>query len=185
MDGLTLEFNQPNSLLKARVMSMDHQERWSYHGEGLFYLLKDNGNQLLNEPLFMRRQNASALRLEIIEDGTGSALDSTYAQIGYVPQELLFIARGEGPFTLAYGNAAMLHGTSRSNNISLGELTENSQQGFLRKAVVKDKVVLGGEELLAVPKPKPWKKLILWFILVVGVATLAYMAWSLTRKMNR
>ncbi|MBF0235085.1 MAG: DUF3999 domain-containing protein [Desulfamplus sp.] len=184
VDSLTIKFNQPNSLLKARVLCLDDQNVWCYRGQGLFYKLSNNGDELINEALTMQQQNISALRLEIIEDGVGSAFDSIELHVGYVPQEILFIARGKGPFTLAYGNASMMSTPSKSNGDFLKGLTENGQQNLLRKAELKEKVVLGGEEMLKVPKEKPWNKIVLWLVLIAGVATLAVMAWSLTRKMN-
>jgi hypothetical protein len=185
VDSLTIQFNQPNSLLKARVLCLDDQNVWRFRGEGLFYKLTNNGNELSNETLIIQRQNISALRLEIVEDGVGSAFDSTQLHVGYVPQEILFIARGKGPFILAYGNAGMMNAPPKNKGAFLKGLTENGQQNLLRKAEVKEKVVLGGKEMLKVPKEKPWKKIILWLVLVGGVATLAVMAWSLTRKMNQ
>ncbi len=185
VDSLTIVFSQPNSLLKARVASLDGQKSWRYRGEGLFYLLTNNGNELRNEPLYIKRQNISALRLEIVEDGVGGALQSTKVQVGYVPQELLFIARGRGPFTLAYGNGSIEKSTLGNKGAFFRGLTENEQHNLLRKAEVQEKVILGGKKQLEIPSPKPWKKIILWLVLLAGVATLAVMAWSLTRKMNK
>ena len=185
VDSLTIDFNQPNSLMKARVLCLDDQNVWHNRGKGLFYSLTNNGVELANEPMVIERQNISALQLEIIEDGVGGAFDSTQLQVGYVPQELLFIARGKGPFILAYGNASMVNNPSASKDGFLKGLSENGQQNLLRQAEVKGKVVLGGEAMLKVQEKKPWKKIILWMILLAGVATLAVMAWSLTRRMNQ
>jgi hypothetical protein len=185
VDELTIEFSQPNSLLKAKVSCLDTENIWHYRGEGLFYLLTNDGAELRNEPLTIQRQNITALRLEIIEDGVGGAMESTKIKAGYVPHELLFIARGQGPFTLAYGNGNMVNTAPKNKGALLKGLAENEQQNLLRKAEVREKVILGGAEQLKIARQKPWKKIILWVVLLAGVATLAVMAWSLTRKMNQ
>ncbi|MDJ0623617.1 MAG: DUF3999 domain-containing protein [Desulfocapsaceae bacterium] len=185
IDGLKMEFDQPNSLLKVRVSSLNSDERRQYQGEGLFYYISDNGNVLYNEPLFFRQHRPTKLILELMEKGIGAELDSTRIFLGYTPQELLFVARGSSPFLLAYGNGNMQISSVEKSSAAFQSLAENNEQNLIRQAEVGQRIILGGEGMLAVPAPNPWKKRILWLVLVGGVAILAAMAWSLTRKMNR
>ncbi len=184
IDGLRIEFNQPNSLLKSRLLWLDNRSTWHYKTEGLFYLLTNNGIELRSEPLSFPRQYTSAIRLEVVEDGVGRALETIKVKVGYVPQEIFFIARGQGPFTLAYGHGKMVSDTQRSSRSLLRDIPINGQQNLLRKAEIKEKVVLGGEMQLHVPHQKPWRKIVLWLVLIAGVVTLAVMAWALAGKMN-
>lgn len=185
IDGLKMEFNQPNSLLKVRLSSHKSDERRQYHGEGLFYYLSDNDTVLYNEPMYFRRHSPTKLRLELMEGGIGADLKSTRIFLGYTPQEMLFVARGSSPFLLAYGNGKIQTSAAKKRSTALQSLTENDEQNLIRKAEIGQRIILGGEKMLAIPAPNPWKKRILWLVLIGGVAILAIMAWSLTRKMNR
>ncbi|NBB75759.1 MAG: DUF3999 family protein, partial [Bacteroidetes bacterium] len=185
IDGLKMEFDQPNSLLKVRVTSLNSDQGEQYRGEGLFYYLSDNGNVLYNEPMFFLRHSPTKLRLELLEDGIGADLESTQIFLGYTPQEMLFVARGSGPFLLAYGNGKIQKSADTKRSTALQSLIKKDEQNLIRKAEIGQRIILGGEKMLAVPTPNPWKKRILWLVLVGGVVILAVMAWSLTRKMNR
>ncbi len=185
IDGLKMEFDQPNSLLKVRVSSINSDERQQYRGEGLFYYLTDNGNVLYNEPMSFRRHSPTKLRLELMENGIGADLESTRIFLGYTPQEMLFVARGSTPFLLAYGNGKMQTSVDTKRTTALQSLAEKDEQSLDREAGIGKQIILGGEKMLALPAPNPWMKRILWLVLVGGVAVLAAMAWSLTRKMNR
>jgi hypothetical protein len=185
IDGLKMEFDQPNSLVKARVLSLGSSEKWRYQGEGLFYFLSDNGNVLHNEPMIVQRHTPTRLRLELMEDLVGAELESSRIFLGYTPQEMIFIGRGSSPFTLAYGNGKMNISPAGNGSTAFQTLTENEEQNLIRTAEIGQHIILGGEELLATPVPNPWKKRVLWLVLCAGVAVLAVMAWSLMRKMNR
>lgn len=185
IDGLKMEFDQPNSLLKVRVTSLNSDKRQQYRGEGLFYYLADGDTVLYNEPMSFRRHSPTKIRLELMEGGIGADLQSTRLFLGYTPQELLFVARGSSPFLLAYGNGKMLNSADRKKSSTLKSLADNDEQNLIRKAEIGQQITLGGEKMLTIPAPDPWKKRVLWLVLVGGVAILAAMAWSLTRKMNR
>ncbi len=185
IDALKMEFDQPNSLVKARVMSLGPSEKWRYHGEGLFYFLTDNGNVLHNEPMIMERHTPSRLRLELMEDVVGAELESTRIFLGYTPQEILFIARGSSPFTLAYGNGKMDSSPAGDRSTAFRIPTEKDEQNLIGIAEIGQRIVLGGEKMLSTPAPNSWNKRVLWLVLCIGVAILAAMAWSLLRNMNR
>lgn len=185
IDGLKVEFSQPNSLLKLKITSFDDQGKLYYRGEGLFYHLEDNGNALLSDPLFFRQHRPTILRLELVEKPTGANLDSTTILLGYTPQELVFVARGSSPYLLAYGNGKMVNLVEGSQASAFQSLTANDEQNLIRQAKIGERVILGGEKMLVIPKPSPWKKWVLWLVLIGGVALLAAMTWSLMRKMKR
>ncbi|MEE4243124.1 MAG: DUF3999 domain-containing protein [Desulfopila sp.] len=185
VDGLKMEFDQPNSIVKARVLSLGPSEKWRYAGEGLFYYLSDNGNVLHNEPIMVQRHTPTRLRLELMEDIAGAELESTRIFIGYTPREVLFIARGSSPFILAYGNGRMCVSPAGKQSTAFQTLTESNDQNLIRIADIGERITLGGEIQLSIPVPNPWKKRALWLVLSAGVAILAVMAWSLMRKMTR
>ena len=185
IDGVKVEFDQPNSLLNVRVSSSDVNGKRQFQGAGLFYYLSDDGNVLYNEPLFFRQHRPTTLRLELMDKGTGAELDSTRILLGYTPQEMLFVARGSSPYLLAYGNGKMADPPYTRKTAAFQSLAANSDQDIINNAEIGQRIILGGEKMLVVPTPSPWRKWILWLVLLGGVALLAAMAWSLMRKMNR
>jgi hypothetical protein len=55
----------------------------------------------------------------------------------------------------------------------------------IKRAVVGKRIELGGEQALQpAPRGLPWKKLLLWGVLLLGVGVLAFMARSLVQEMK-
>jgi hypothetical protein len=184
VDSLQVAFPRPNSILQARIHTRNSSEPWRFRTEMLFYELVENGITLKNEPVVMQRGNVQYFRLEVAEDGTGSGADALKLQVGYTPHDLVFIARGSGPFVLAYGNGRMKTAGPGKSRAEIHGLVGEKNKSIVRVATLGEKTVLGGEEKLERVKEPPWKKIVLWTVLLVGVVVLAAMAWSLTRKMN-
>lgn len=90
-------------------------------------------------------------------------------------QEVLFLARGPGPFTLAYGNAAANQGS-----VPLDTLL---QDVTITLAGAGPSFVLGGAERLRPSHNPLWKMAVLWIALGAGVLVLGWMAYRLSRDL--
>ena len=95
--------------------------------------------------------------------------------------QLVFLARGEPPFTLALGN-----GSVKAANFPLSTLIPD---GGAERLKALGQATLAGEVAVASPvvavspaAGTDWKKLGLWAVLLLGVAALGAMAFSLLRK---
>ena len=95
--------------------------------------------------------------------------------------QLVFLARGEPPFTLALGNAS-----AKAANLPLSTLIPDysaERLNTLGQATVAGDVRVTSPALVAAVDTEPnWKKLGLWAVLLLGVAALGAMAYSLLRK---
>ena len=92
-------------------------------------------------------------------------------------QEVLFLARGAGPFLLAYGDA-----TAGQGSVSLGPLLQGIA---LQPATAGAPFVLGGADRLhSQSAALRWKKAVLWSALALAVLVLAWMAYQLTRQLE-
>lgn len=104
-------------------------------------------------------------------------------ELAYAQYELIFLADGNGPYRLAWGQA-----DSQSKAANLGEmlavdLTDPEQRGALVTLGATE--TAGGPEKL-IPKTKlPWKKWLLWALLLLAVLVTGRMALGLYREMNR
>jgi hypothetical protein len=98
--------------------------------------------------------------------------------VEWVPHEVVFVARGTGPFYVAYGSAA-----AESAAVSLAVLPKNV---LIASASLSDPELLGGDvRLKPPPAPYAWKTALLWVILVAGAALLAWMALRPSKDFSR
>ena len=107
-------------------------------------------------------------------------------QIGWTAHELLFLARGPAPYLLAFGSGQLFNEPGKSSSdMILPALKKGKSYRLITPAFIGKQLCLGGDKVLEMPAPpRPWKKWILWSVLCIGVAVLAWMAWSLYCQMN-
>jgi hypothetical protein len=184
VDIINIKLPEHNSLLQANIKSRSElPSSWRLQGTGMFYNLTIEGSLFENSPAPVSCISDRYWRIETdSESGIGSGIP--VLRLGWIPHELLFVARGEGPFTLAYGSISM-QTSGQPLDALLAALNKKPANDFVKEAIIKQKVVLGGDKsLLPPPPPLPWKKWILWAVLVAGVAILGVMAWKLFTQMN-
>lgn len=104
-------------------------------------------------------------------------------RLGWVPERLIFVAQGEGPYLLAYGNA--LAGPSEFGIDALLRRTDAS----LKPAEAKSggEIILGGPSKLIPPPPSPmetWKKILTFSLMGLATLGLGLMAYRLVRQMG-
>ena len=206
VDALQLNFREKNSIVQAsfHTGSEDH-EVWHHRCGGLFYSLQVEGTDLTNKILRCPGASHRFWRMEVIQDGAGlqNARDRGEAppllQIGWRPHDLIFLAQGEAPYVLAWGSgklkAAKAHhllSAPSASNMILQTLADRSaidtqsEEGMVRRVIPGEHIILGGEQALQLPSPPlPWKKWMLWGILVAGVILVAAMTWKLALQIHR
>jgi len=103
-------------------------------------------------------------------------------RVAWPQRQLIFLAQGEPPFRLAYGNPLVKPVT----DLGLAQLI----QGIGSTGVKPESVSLGKAHRVAAyhpgeaEKPIPWKTIGLWIVLLLGTGVLGYMALSLYRQMD-
>ncbi|MBF0302847.1 MAG: DUF3999 domain-containing protein [Desulfamplus sp.] len=206
VDAVQIKFNQTNSIIRATIESSslyqsvsEHNTQWYQRCEGVFYTLnagklkKAEDAELSNSIFTFPITSDRFWRMKVSQDGAGLA-NSVYPpilKVGWIPHEILFVARGNPPYTLAYGSVKFLE--QNANIIKM-----NSQSGYIIETILKDvsrkeiadatygaPIILGGDDALQLPPPPiPWEKWILWGVLIFGVCLLAFMAWRLVNQMK-
>ena len=101
--------------------------------------------------------------------GFGGSLPAL--RVGYRPDEVVFVARGEAPFEIAYGSGRV--GPPHRSNESLRVLTSSEDERLLpaTDVVLSEPRTLAGESALAEPLIPDWRRFVLWSVL--GAAALA------------
>ena len=183
-------FAVSNSIARLSVQSRpDEKANWTARCEQVFYYLSFEGNVISNEPCNFQPTADSLWRVAVEQDGAGlqSATSRISLQLGRQPSELLFVARGTPPYLLAFGSGKYLQANSISGDgMLLQTIQGDDKEKMIGQARPGEKIRLGGELALQAPaKPMPWKKWLLWAVLVLGVGLLAFMVRSLSKEMNK
>lgn len=187
VDRVRLRFSDKNTLVRATFFSRsDPDEKWRFRKSGVFYDLHFDQARLTQDSAEVGLVSDSYWRVETDEGVLGDSGVIPKLELGWQPHELLFVAQGEGPFTLAYGSARLDKESSRKNTAGLlAQVIGKEEDALLKKAELLPKTVLGGPEMLVpAPPPLPWRKWLLWGVLAAGVGIIARMALSLIRGMN-
>ena len=178
IDRLNIELPELNTVTELVVLSRARQDDpWRTVLHKGFYRLKGEGTELRNGavPIEVTSDRHWLVRADKRGGGVGSGALSL--SVAWVPHEVIFLARGATPFSIAYGSAS-----ASAAAVSLADIPKNVSIG---RASLASPQLSGGEaRLLPSPAPLPWKKAILWALLVIGAALLAWMAYRLSRDMR-
>lgn len=188
--GLNLErvriaLTQANSLAPATLYGRRESSLpWQPLGNGLLYRLTQNGQDVQQNELQLPGQTVQQLRLVVDERGGGLGAEAPSLEFAVRGTQLVFLARGAGPYTLALGNP-----TASAANLPLATLIPDYSAQRLKQlgqAKVEGAAQLASATVApaaAVAAGGPdWKKIGLWAVLLLGVLALAGMAFSMLRK---
>lgn len=187
-DRIRLRFTEKNTLAEATLFSRpDREATWRNRQHSVFYHLTFEETTLVQDTASVDLTTDRYWKLAVEEDAFSDPGTVPTVELGWLPHELLFVARGEGPFMLAYGSARLgKEEQHRDTHGTLARMMGGEKEGLLRDAAVLSKRELGGSgQLVPPPPPVPWKTWLLWGVLVIGVGVIAMMALSLGKGMSR
>ncbi|WP_439863460.1 DUF3999 domain-containing protein [Pseudomonas antarctica] len=182
VERLRIDLKQPNTLAPVSLSGRrEASQAWQPLSNGLLYRLTQNGQDVVQDELQLPGQTVAELKLQVDERGGGLGVDAPALRFAVRATQLVFLARGEPPFTLAVGNASV-----KAANLPLSTLIPDASAERLKTlgtAAVAGEVVVKPPAVAASPAVgTDWKKLGLWAVLLLGVAALGAMAYSLLRK---
>jgi hypothetical protein len=155
-------------------------EPWHSIAHSVVYRLTREGHQVMSPELSvgLHSERFWLLRVDQRGGGLGTSMPILYA--GWVPQKIVFAARGEAPFQIAYGSARALPAGYPIETLVPG--WRNDARPKLPQAQTLPEHLLGGAASLQRQYDrKTWG---LWTALVLGVAVLGWMAWRLAKQMQ-
>lgn len=181
VDRINLQLPDTNTLARARFESRaDKKGRWHLRGQQRVYRLLANGITLHNEDLIIDRQTDRYWRVTL--NNAGTLNKSPQLRVGWLPQQLIFLARGGGPYVLAYGRANNSDATGSTQQLTQIQVPEQSL--LVGEAEAGSPFPLGGQARLQVSHTPDWRQIMLWAILLLAVVSLAVMAMRLFRDIN-
>ena len=183
VDRLNLALPQRNTLTRVRIESAAHREGpWTPRYTGLVYNLHVEGNPLTTPDVWLGPTTHRYWRVQVPVEG-GQLDGATQLRLGWVGEQLLFMAQGEAPFLLAYGSGRVERVDTPLPQL-LG-VDEVKQLQLIKAAQLGSRIELGDESRLEPPRPPTdWKRYSLWSVLVLGVILLAWMALRLYKEME-
>lgn len=186
VDRLQLRLAGVNSLVKARISSRaDSRQPWRYQTTSIFYRLKIDGAELENPPVQIPMTQDPLYRMEILAGSLYKSSAGPELRLLWYPHECAFVASGEAPFMLTYGNADLIYEAQAIDEL-LEAIGQKNQKNYLGFARLGPPQVLGGDDRL---KPSRYSRelslrLALWSILLLSILGLAVMAYRLYRQMK-
>jgi len=180
---VNIVLSEENSLIEGTLKSRnDDKGAWHVHETGLFYHLSMKGTHLDRGPVPVRPTTDRYWRLEVKnEDGLGSVpLQMSFA---WVPNEIYFLARGQGPYILAYGNADA-ETPGKPVDALMHALSDDQQSGLLTTATLGESIALKGKDALRPGLKIHWQRILLWSVLVIGVLIIAVITLRLSKQMG-
>ncbi len=182
VEVLRLVPRQENAVVSAMIFSRDDPKApWRAVVHAGFYRLKRDGVEVSSPPIDIGRR---AARHWMARLAPGSSAGAPALEVQWRADGLVFVAQGEPPFYLAFGNPQ-----AASTALPLTTLVPQYEKGRERQlAFAKVGDVRAG------PPPSRWDNLVgslnprriaLWAILVGGVIALGVMAWRLSRQMSK
>ena len=181
-DRLRVELPQVNSLVQLQILARAKaSEGWHPVTSAMAYRLRDRDAEVTSPEIALTSHGERHWLLRIDQKGGGLGAGKPVIFIGWVPQKLVFAARGAPPFQLAYGNAK-----AKSAAYSIDSLIP----GYKSDAEFKVKAAsLGEPTTLAGPArlraQMDYKKWAVWTVLLLGVVALGWMAYRLFRQVAK
>jgi hypothetical protein len=95
-----------NTVIEAQLFSAPEVSGpWLHHFSGVLYQLDQPDGALRNAEITVPAIRRRYFKLTVAEKGGGLGGGAPVLEVAWMPEQLLFVARGAGPFALGYGRA--------------------------------------------------------------------------------
>ena len=185
--GLRVQLPEVNSVARVAIDSKpDADAPWRNRYTGLVYGLNLEGKRLDSEPTAIAATTDRHWRVRVLHDGASLGEQRPPGlELGWQADQLIFVARGQGPFTLAFGSSKVQNETHPPDNLILAAMRDARSESLIRPIEPGPLQVLGGETARAPHlSGAAWKKILLWAVLIGGVLLLAIMVKTIAREMK-
>jgi hypothetical protein len=190
VDRLRFALPQLNTVAQVQVLARNRvDDPWRAAASGILYRLRRNGTEVSNADLAVGPSASRYWRLKVDQRGGGLGSGEVRLEIGWVPHQVVFAARGAEPFTLAYGMKIAKPGalpiTAVLPDYKEGEAIALKTASLTAMASPAPRTTAGFSEYVkeAVDSGQA-KKWALWAALVVGVLLLVWMAFALLKQVG-
>jgi hypothetical protein len=191
-DRARLVLPQPNTVAQVQLLSRDRSEDpWRSVAAATVYRLNRDGAELRSADI---RFGANADRywlLRVEQRGGGLGGGETRLEIGWLPHEVVFAARGAAPFMLGYGSklaksdalpvATVFPGYPERDITTAGVARVGDIGGKAEPSVLSDP----GRYMRQAIDSGQAKRWLLWIALIIGVMLVVWMAFRLLHDLGK
>lgn len=180
----------PNMTLQISLQSRGHSaDPWHVVWSGPVYTVGSGAQERHSGDLRFDEDSDRYWRIVVTQGADSLAGAAPGLRLGYRPARLRFLAQGDGPYLLAYGSARVAAPATRGCDDLLQGLPQADLQSMIGAVQAGAARSLGGDAALqpppAPPKQLPLRQILLWAVLLIGAAAVAWMAASLIRSQKR
>jgi hypothetical protein len=191
VDRVRLQLPQRNTVARLQLLSRDRDdEPWRLRASATAYRLERDGRSVTSPDVGMAPTADRQWLVRVDPRGGGVGAGGLALELGWIPHEVVFAARGEAPFVLAFGDsrarpealaiALVVPGYQADKPIearkaSLGAVALSPQANFLSDPAGWFR------HAMAAGSGRTW---ILWLVLCAGVLAVAWMALRLLREVG-
>jgi len=183
---LRIKLPENNTVVNAKVFSRGNETKpWQYRGSALLYRLTVDGVNIQQSELTVSTSRDINWKLQIDQQGGGIGSGLPEIELAWQPQKLVFVARGEPPYKLAWGSAQVIPVTQNASRLLVG-VGQGSNNTMLSKAGWLEATVkpVNLTALETPAKPINWRQGLLWAVLIIAAAMLIWMAVRLMKKIS-
>lgn len=177
-----LRLTQDNSSVRVNLQSRaDPQASWIGRWSGEVYVIATDTQRRESPPARFGATTDRYWRVELPKDASVQPI----LELGYRPLRLRFLGQGPAPFTVAFGSRRASLASPASCDGLIADVSTADRQRLVGEGYTGALQTLGGDTALKPPpKRTPARLVILWSVLIVGVALLVTMALSLLKRLR-
>jgi hypothetical protein len=183
VERLTLELPELNTVVPVHFdVRTTPQEPWRPVGSTVAYRLQQDGGEAVNTALAVGASSARYVRARLDPKAGGVGKTPPTLVAGWYAPPLVFAARGEAPFELAYGSRRVEPGA-----LAIRTLVPDYAAGKPLPANVGDATLAAAPSeanRAAMREPLDVTRWLLWGTLVAASVLLGYMGLRLARQMQ-
>jgi hypothetical protein len=184
IERMKVDILQANSLAPATLYGRrDNHGPWRVIDDGLLYRLTQNGEDVARDEMALPGEVVQQLKLEVDERGGGLGTDAPTLRVAVRATQVIFLARGAPPYSLAVGNDA-IGGAGLPLSTLIPGVTEQ-KLAALGSATLNTAPVTAASVPLPLADGPDWKRVGLWAVLIIGVLFLGWMALSTLRASKK
>ena len=183
--ALDFKLNTANTLMPTQVQARTQRgEPWQNLSSAVVYRMNKAGKETSNPEIALH--NASIHELRVITDNTAIAFDVSnpqnlpQASLLFSPVQMLFVASGQAPFTLAVGKKGAANVLLPASSLIPNYKTGDEQK--VSEATIDGTVDMPNLNSASLASSK--RSIILWVVLLFGVLALAGVAWSVIKQLK-
>lgn len=179
LDRVRIELGEAGTLAPVTLAGrVESSQPWRPLSRGLLYRLEQEGAGKVQDELPLNGQPLRYLQLSVDPRGGGLG-DAPRLAAGMHATQVIFLARGEGPYSVAVGRTGASSASLPLTTLIPDYRAERLAQLGVARAVMPD---AAAQDAPAPAVGADGKRYGLWAVLLLGVALLAGMSLSLLRK---